>query len=392
MGSAAWISGAIGLAGLVQSTAGFAMVRRFVAQPTPAPGYRPPVTILKPLYGHEPLLEQALATACSQNYPEYQIVFGVTRSWDPALAVVHRLQTRFPHADIAVVVNADQHGQNRKVSNLMNMLQAAKHDVIVIADSDIHALPDYLDRLVAALEQPRVGLVTTLYTGWPVSARVVPQLGAAQINYGFLPSVLFGRALGRQDCLGATMALNRATLGRMGGFEALVPHLADDNVLGRKVRELGLHVQLASAVPSTTVPEETIGALFRHELRWARTIRRLAPAGFAASALQYSLGWAALAAALAGSAWGLVLFGGVWAVRSALARGIDTALRRQGSAPVGLRAPIWLLPLRDLLSLIVMASSYFGRHVEWRGHDLIADSGRPLSPATLGLEEAVNPR
>ena len=208
---------------------------------------------------------------------------------------------------------------NRKVGNLINMLPAAKHDVLVIADADMHVAPDWLHRLVVALEEPGVGLVTTIYTGLPVGPlpRPLPRgegrghspplrrglaegpaLGAAQINHYFLPGALLARAMGRQDCLGATMMLRRETLERIGGFAALVDHLADDNVLGRLVQRLGLRVALADTIPATTVPETSLRALWRHELRWARTIRALVPVQFAASVLQYPLVWAALAVLL----------------------------------------------------------------------------------------------
>ena len=238
------------------------------------------------------------------------------------------------------MVDATRHGRNRKVGNLINMLPAARHEVLVIADSDLHVQPDYLDRLVAAMEPPGVGLVTTLYAGLPVERRIPPMLGAAQITHSFLPGALLARAMGRQDCLGATMALRRDTLTRIGGFQALVEHLADDNVLGRLVQGVGLSVALADTVPLTTVPERRVADLFRHELRWARTIRRLAPVPFAASVLQYPIFWALLAVILAPAAlWSWLCLGGcvgrAWhrrlgcaIVRCPLAPGV---CRRRGS-------------------------------------------------------------
>jgi len=200
-------------------------------------------------------------------------------------------------------------------------------------------------------------------------------LGAMQIDQFFLPGALLARAMGRQDCLGATMMLRRDTLRRIGGLEALVGHLADDNLLGRLVRGLGLTVRLADTVPATTVPEATFPALWRHELRWARTIRALVPVQFAASALQYPLVWVGLAALLAGgAAWSLAWFAFAWAVRALAARGIDRALG------LAFRSPVWLLPLRDLISVGVMLFSYAGRRVEWRGQHLTVDTPGPATP------------
>ena len=396
---AAWVAAGLSVVGLIQALAGAMLVGRFVRRRGLSEALAlSGVTVLKPLHGDEPLLEEALATACQQDYPVYQIVFGVQDAADEALPVVRRLQARFPACDIAVVVDPTGHGPNRKVGNLINMLPAAKHDILVISDSDVHTTPDWLRQLVAALEVPEVGLVTTIYTGLPVGGPsrkgrgsssshgqsstppplagggkgAVSALGAAQINHYFLPGALLARAMGRQDCLGATMMLRRQTLDRIGGFAALVNHLADDNVLGRLVQRLGLRVCLADTVPATTVGEATLRALWRHELRWARTIRALVPTQFAASALQYPLAWALLAVLLTGFApWSLAWFAAAWAARAATVRATDRALELAN------RAPLWLLPLRELMSVAVMIASYAGRRVDWRGHELEAEGFNP---------------
>ena len=368
---AAWIAAGLSVIGLLQAIVGGFLVRRFARQPRPEPAAAPPITVLKPLHGDEPMLEAALASVCQQNYPAWQVVFGVGDAADTALPVVRRLQARFPDCDIAIVADPTEHGPNRKVGNLINMLPAAKHDVLVIADSDLHAAADWLRRLASASEPTGVGVVTTVYTGLPALG-AVGVLGALQINHYFLPGALLARALGRQDCLGATMMLRRQTLERIGGFSALVDHLADDNVLGRLVQRLGLTVALADTVPSTTVAEATLRDLWRHELRWARTIRALVPAQFAASVLQYPLVWAALAALLSGAAlWSLAWFAVVWTVRAVVARSSNQAL------DLASRSPLWLLPLRELMSVAVMAASYAGRQVDWRGHTLQAEGFDP---------------
>ena len=357
--------GAAGLTGvgIVQVTAGWEAVRRF-GQRAPAGqgGALPPVTVLKPLHGDEPLLEEALASFFGQDYPEFQIVFGLQDAADPALAIVRRLSARFPERDVAIVVDATQHGVNQKIGNLINMLPAARHDILVVADSDMHAEPDYLRLVVAALMEPGAGLVTTLYAGRPATRGVPGQLGTSQITHSFLPGALLARALGRQDCLGATMALRRETLAAVGGFPALVHHLADDAVLGRLVNAQGLETRLAATVLETTVPERHFTPLVRHELRWGRTIVALVPLGYAASAIGYPLFWAALAVLASGfEEWAWLLFALAWLARASAARGIDRAL---GLDPV---TPFWLLPVRDLLSVSVIAASYAGDEVQWRG-------------------------
>jgi ceramide glucosyltransferase len=370
------------VAGIAQAIAGAWLTRRFAAQAVharAAPLLSPPsVTILKPLHGDEPLLEAALASTVAQDYPSMQVVFGVQREDDPALALLDSLRQRFPDADLAVVVDPRSHGANPKIGNLINMLPAAKHDVLVIADSDLHVAPDWLTRVVAALEPPGAGLACTLYAGLPATGALAERLAAMQITHTFLPGAVLSRALGRQDCLGATMALRRETLTRIGGFEALVNHLADDNVLGRRVRALGLAIALAGTVPETTVPEATLAALWRHELRWARTIRRLVPGQFAASVLQYPIVWAMLAIVLSGGAWWTwSLFETAWLARAFATRMINRALRPLLPPPpvagLAFRAPLWLLPLRELLSIAVMLASYAGLTVDWRGQPLQAD-------------------
>lgn len=373
---------ALAAVGVGQSAAGWLLLRRRLAQPLAAPAHLPPITLLKPLHGAEPLLEAALASNCALAYPAFQIVFGLGSPEDPALAVVERLRTRFPACDIAVVCDATRHGPNGKIGNLINMLPAAKHDMLVIADSDVHVAPDYLHRITAALEQPGVGLATTLYTGLPVPG-LAARLGAMAINHAFLPGAAIARAMGRQDCLGATMALSRSVLDRIGGFESLVDHLADDNLLGVRVRTLGLGVALAQTIPATTVGEAGLAALWRHELRWGRTIRALVPVQFGLSALQHSVAWALIAVALSGAAlW--AVFGALclWAAKILISGAMDRSLGLSG--PRAAASLLW--PVRDLLSFVTVIASYTGNTVEWRGQTLRAAALPPRSSASLGTE------
>ena len=352
-------------AGVLQAVVGWWAVRRYSRQKSLPGQWQPAITVLKPLHGDEPMLEEALASFCEQDYPAFQIVFGLHDPADPALHVIRRLRARFPAVDIDVVIDPAQHGVNRKIGNLINMYPRAKHDVIVMADSDIHAPADYLRQLASGLAGEGVGLVTTLYAGLGASRTLAARLGATQINHSFLPGALLARALGREDCLGATMALRRETLEGVGGLPALVHHLADDAVLGRLVCARGETVALAATLPATTVPEMRVSDLFAHELRWGRTIQSLAPVGFAMSSLQYPLFWSALAAVLTGfQPSAIALFVGVWLMRAAAMMGIDALLGLTTAVPV------WLLPLRDLLSVAVILASYGGSQVAWRGHVL----------------------
>jgi ceramide glucosyltransferase len=363
-------------AGLAQALTGWFEFRRFIAKPPIAAGALPAVTILKPLHGDEPLLEEALASFCAQDYPTLQIIFGLQDPADPALPVVRRLRDRFPNVEVDIVVSSTTHGLNRKISNLINMLPLARHEVVLIADSDMHVPNQHVSRVMEVLQQPGIGLVTSLYSGRAAYHCVAGLLGASHINHSFTPGALVGRLLGRRDCLGATMALRRETLEAVGGFDALANHLADDALLGRLVGELGLRVTLAPTIPATTVPELSIAELFAHELRWARTVRFVAPVGYAFAAVQYAFVWATLAIVTSGLAtWSLALMSVVWALRYVVSLDIDRALK------LSYLTPAWILPVRDFLSAAVMIASYTGTRVAWRGHVLTSKMHPVLHPA-----------
>lgn len=351
-------------AGLGQLLAGSIAATRFAAnaKSAPLPAALPAITVLKPLHGDEPLLEAALESFFRQDYPSFQLVFGVQRQDDTAIAVVERLIARHPQIPASLIIDATAHGANRKIGNLINMLPAAAFETLVISDSDMHVAPDYLARVAEALARPNAGLVTTLYTGLPAQAGITPALGAAYINQIFAAGALMARGLGRQDCMGATMALHRSTLASVGGLEALSDFVADDGILGRKVAALGKRVELAATIPATTVGETRLGALLRHELRWARTIRAMEPVGFAASCVQYPSFWAVLTVILAHCAgWSLALLALTLAARAGLGRRTEAAL---GAAA----APLWLAPVRDLLSFGILAAAFLDDRVQWRGH------------------------
>ncbi|MCF3947937.1 bacteriohopanetetrol glucosamine biosynthesis glycosyltransferase HpnI [Acidiphilium sp. AL] len=370
---------ALCIAGLAQQAIGSLLVRP--QRRAPAPGTSlPPVSILKPLHGAEPLLETALESFFLLDHTKFQLIFGTDDPADPALGIVEKLRRRYPRTDIAVVAGPTPPGRNRKVANLINMLPSARHELLVISDADMHVPPDFLASVLSALTQQGAGLATSFYTGLPASADLPARLGAMQINHLFLPGAALARRFGRQDCLGATMALSRATLERVGGLEALLDHLADDNVLGRKVRDAGSAVVLAPVIPATTVTETDFRALIRHELRWARTIRALVPGAYWGLVIQFPLFWAAMALLLTGFApWAWIALGFAAMIRYAIARRLERRLgiNSAGPAAPGLAktAAPWLFLLRDGLSAAIFLASFWSDTVEWRGHVLRADGG-----------------
>ena len=381
--------------GMVAVLAGIIAVRRFAALPSPAPYARPPFTILRPLCGAEPDLDQALDSLAALAYPAFQIVLGVRDGADPAHDAAQRFAARHGGLDIAIIVDATLHGANRKISNLINMLPAARHALLVFSDSDLHVAPDYLDHLAAALDTPRAGLATTLCVGRLVRPNLAGRLTCLHMRHCFLPGALLGHWAGRQDCLGNTMAIHRGTLARVGGLSVLADQLADDNVLGQLVGRLGLRVVLARTITAATVAESTFAGLWQHELRWARTIRSLFPLSFASSAAQFPLFWGCLAClATPTQPKVFAVLAAAFTLRAYAVRAVDGALATGFNVPPQ-RVLLRLLILRDALSVLIVVASFLGRRVTWRGHVLRANGFQPqrmpaAKPAYLGASVSLS--
>ncbi|MBV8664564.1 MAG: bacteriohopanetetrol glucosamine biosynthesis glycosyltransferase HpnI, partial [Hyphomicrobiales bacterium] len=263
-----------------------------------SPAASPAVTLLKPLHGDEPNLYHDLAALCVQDYAgPVKIVCGVQHPSDAAIGVVERLKAAFPNADIELVVDGARHGANLKVANLINMARHARHDFIVLADSDIGVERDYLKTITATLAQPGVGAVTCFYIGVGATG-FWSKLSALAVNTHFLPNAAVGLRTGlAHPCFGSTIALNRETLANIGGFEAFADHLADDYAMGDAVRAAGLRVEAAPMLVAHSCAETSFADLWSHEMRWARTIRAIDPLGYAGSILTHPLPWALVAAA-----------------------------------------------------------------------------------------------
>ena len=255
-------------------------------------------------------------------------------------------------------------GANRKVSQLVHLAAAARHEALVISDADMRCGPEWLTALTAPLATPGIGLVTCLYRGEAADDGAWSRLAALGIDWHFLPNAALGEALGKaQGCYGATMTLSRTTLDRIGGFEPLLPLLADDHALGAAVRQAGLRVVVSPVIPAHVMSEPSFAALWNHELRWARTVRMLNPAGFLGLALTHPLAWALLAVVLAPGPLTLGVLGLTLAARLALAQGVDGAL----AVPGGWRRWAWL-PVRDLLSAAVWLAALWPGGVTWGSH------------------------
>ncbi|PYO11017.1 MAG: hypothetical protein DMD75_11895 [Candidatus Rokuibacteriota bacterium] len=326
-----------------------------------APHHASPVTILKPLRGDDGELYENLRSFCLQDYQTFEIVFGVRHFHDPAVAVVERLKREFPALELKLAAESRTIGTNLKVSNLANLVRHAKHDTLIVADSDMRVGPDYIRAVVGPLEDQRVGLVTCLYRG--VAPRgVASRLGAMFINEWFLPAALVGTHLERlRHGFGATIACRRDTLRAVGGFEALADQLADDYMLGWLVSALGLRVVLVPYVVDNVVTERSVRGLFTHELRWARTFRTLRPVPYFCSLLTYGFPLSLIWLAASGAS-------GPARMATALHLGLRVVGRLGIYRMLGQPAPwsgTWLVPIRDLMSFVLGVLSFFGRTVRW---------------------------
>jgi len=333
---------------------------RFARRPIVAPANGPAVSVLKPLHGAEPGLYENLRSFADQDYPEFQLVLGVRDHADSAVPIAEALIRDHPGRAIELVIDPRVGGSNLKVANLENMMAAARHDVIVLADSDMRVRRNYLAIVTAPLADAATGLVTCLYAGAPTGG-LWSRLSALHINFAFLPGALVGEAINvGGGCFGATIALRREVLTRIGGFARLRNELADDHRMGSAVRALGLNTVLSRYIVENRISEPSLASLWRHELRWARTSRTVAPGGFAGSVVTHAVVLSALAAAALGwgpAAWSFVLASLLLRWMSAAAAARWLGLPRTG---------LWLLPLRDAMSFAVFLGSFCGRNVSWR--------------------------
>ncbi len=355
--------------------------RKKLKQPPLTEHQLPPVSILKPLKGVDPEIWESFCSHCEQEYPQFQIqlIFGVSDSGDPAVEVVRKLQVKYPKLAIELMVCDRVLGTNIKVSNLAQMLPAARHEILLVNDSDIRVPSDYLRRVVAALagggaRATQVGLVTCLYRG--VAAKTLgSRLEALGISTDFVPGVLSARFLekGLHFGLGSTLAFRRRDLETIGGFETLLDYLADDYELGRRIASTGKKVELSVATVITFLPAYTLREFFQHQLRWSRTIRDARRWGYAGLLFTFGVPWALLTLLAArGAAWAWGLFALTFALRLAVGFVAGQAVLHDRQ----MLRNVVLLPLRDLIAPFVWAAGFMGNRVHWRGEVFELKDGR----------------
>jgi ceramide glucosyltransferase len=334
----------------------------------------PPVSILKPLKGVDPEIWESFCSHCEQDYPEFQIIFGVSDPNDPAIEVVRSLQAKYPMRHIELIECRRILGTNIKISNLVQMLPAARHKILLVDDSDIRVSRDCLRRVVAPLRDDSVGLVTCLYRG--IARRSLSShLEALGISMDFVPGVLSARIVERgiHFALGSTMVFRRSDLDAIGGFEILLDYLADDYELGRRISTKGKRVEFSDVTVDTFLPAYSFRQFVDHQVRWARTIRDARRWGYLGTALTFGLPWCvALLLAARGAPWAWALGAITLAARVGVGLAISLTVLRDRHA---LRY-IFLLPMRDLITPLVWAASFAGHQIHWRGDVFTLKNGR----------------
>lgn len=353
--------------------------------PAGAPENLPPVTILKPLKGEGIDLYANLASFCRQDYPRYQIVFGVEDATDPAVTIVRKVMADFPEHDLALSVGWAE-GSNRKVANLIHMMPHAKHDVLVLSDGDIRVRPDYLTTMVTPLmgttAKKSVGLTTCLYRGRGYFG-LPSVLESLLINTDFIPMVMVGDWTGIRAGYGASIAVKREALDAIGGFPAIADHLADDYLLGNRVHGAGYEIVVLPYVVETVLDSRTLGDVGRHQLRWQRTYRVQQPVGWFASIVTHATLWGVVSVLITGgSPLGWAMFFFALACRLGSLAGIMRLLNERVT-------PRWLpmVPLKDLGFSAIWAVCWFGRDVNWSGQVLHVDADGRMRP--VGVEPAL---
>jgi ceramide glucosyltransferase len=340
-----------------------------------APTFAPPVTVLKALKGCDGETAACLRSWLAQDYPgAVQILFGVTTAADPVCEIVGSLLAEFPRADAQLVVCPEALGPNAKVSKLAQLEPLAKHELLVVSDADVRAPADLLSNLVAPFHDPAVGLVNPFYR-LANGATLPMRWEALAVNADFWSSVLQARRLGPLDfALGAVMAVRRQELEGIGGFKALADYLADDFELGRRVAKRGARLVLCPVVVDCCEAPQNWGAVWQHQLRWARTVRVCRPVAYALSILSNATLWPLL--------WLMAQPGGPARYVAALCLGVRllTAADSQRRLTKSLaHLPwLWLAPIKDLLQFVLWALAFLGNRVEWRGERHRVERGGKL--------------
>jgi ceramide glucosyltransferase len=336
-----------------------------------------PISVLKPVAGIDDGLEQNLRTFFAQNYPRYEIVFGVQGEDDPALDLVRKLMREHPDVDARVVVHDGGRGINPKVSNLRAMLTAANHDLMVVSDSNIRVSTRYLHEMQAEMARPHVGLVTSLFAG--VGEKTLgalvenAHLNATVVAGVVVPTEVFGHPI----AVGKSMMFRRSLIDKVGGLESVAYVLAEDYVIGRMFHEAGFDVRLCPTPVMNVIAQSTLATFFRRQLRWNMIRLRLQPFPFLLEPLTIPLVTAAIAVSLGAPPWWTLS----WALGITAVRDAAQWIMMRGAR--GLGPALLVIPLREILLIAIWISTFPKRHITWRGNRVRVSAGTRLYMETL---------
>ena len=337
------------------------------------PEFAPPVSLLKPVHGVDFASRINFESFCSQNYPEYEILFCVNSMEDPVVPLLRQVIRDFPECPIRILSSAPKVGSNQKVNNLILLAREARHEIIVQSDGDVRVSPDYLKNVVAEFADPAVGVVSCFYRGVaePNFWAEVEAVGAAS---DFFAGALVANLPGTVTfALGASVATTKTWLAKIGGYEALAELLADDYEIGNRVYKAGGTVLLSPEAVWTMYPAQTFKSFWEHQVRWARTVRLVRPASFFGLLVTHGLPWCILAAAVAPSAWvGAGFLGAYLVLRLLLAWVVGVWGLNDGV----LRGRLWLVPVRDAIHFAVWLAGFTSNRVKWGGVEYAIESGK----------------
>lgn len=350
----------LGLAALTYLALALYFTRRFRERPAKAAeGWRPPVSVLKPVHGAQPFLYDCLRTFCDQDWPEYEIIFGAHSESDPAVAVVKRLIAEFPDRNLRLVVDANLVGPNPRASNLANIYKAARYDILIVADADLKVDRNCIASMAAPFADPKVGAVASIYKGLPYGGARAADFGALNISDWFAPSVLVDVGLRGIDFVFAMCGVRREALDSFGGFDHLANFFPDDFALGNLTAQKGYEVVLSSYCCDTIVAEKSFGELFRHEILWQRMERFCRPGDHFMSVITWPLPLLLVLLLPWPSIVGLSIIGLEVLLRIALHYQVRQSFRMNTPAQP------WLVPVRECVCFFAWAFGLFGNKVRW---------------------------
>jgi ceramide glucosyltransferase len=351
------------------------------------PNYSPPVSVLKPVRGRDFGSYENFASFCRLDYPEYEILFAVNDERDPAVPVIERVITDFPQRNIRLLVGAEELGANRKVNKLARLAREATNEVVVLTDGDVRVGPNFLREVVAPLVDENTGAVTSFYRAM-ADRNLWAELEAVGASSDFFAGVLMaGWTEGIHFGLGASIATTKKWISKMGGFETIAGTLADDYEFGNRINKAGGTVRLSREAVWTMYPAQTLQGFWRHQLRWARTIRICRPWSFAGLLLTQGLPWALLVALVAPARWVAISYVLAYAIlRFMMAWTVGV----WGVQDEVLRKKIWLVPIRDALYFVIWLASFASNRIRWGSAEYLIRDGQ-MMPILADKPAEINP-